>query len=64
MLIPHENPRYWLPNDVKVVSNLCNIMHDAFVDIKMEHNFGLHQEDNFGGGHLVDQRDTADLGET
>lgn len=54
MLAPHENPGYWLPEDVKVVPNLCNVMQEGFVDVKMEHNYGLHHEDNFGGGHLAD----------
>lgn len=54
MLVPYENDGYWLPKDVRVVSKFCNIMHEAFVDIKMEQNYGLHHDGDFGGTHLVD----------
>lgn len=53
MLVPHENYGYWLPQEVRVVSGLCHIMHDTYVDIKMEQNYGLHHEDDFGGSHMV-----------
>lgn len=34
--------------------SFCDTMHDSFVDIKMEHHYGLHHDRDFGGGHMVD----------
>ncbi len=53
MLAYHENS-YLLPGTSQDDLDCCHIMHDSFVDIKMEQHYGLHHEDDFGGGHMVD----------
>lgn len=53
MLAYHENG-YLLRSAAKDFPNFNHIMHDSFMDIKMEQHYGLHHEDNFGGGHMVD----------
>lgn len=42
------------PKDSMPAPTFFNNMHDSFVDIKMENHYGLHHDQDFGGGHMVD----------
>lgn len=39
------------PTSSRIAESFCDTMHDSFVDIKMEHHYGLHHEEDFGAGH-------------
>ena len=44
-----------VPKQARDVFDCYQIMHDSFVDVKMEqHHYGLHHENNFGAGDMVD----------
>lgn len=53
MLAYHENS-HLPPKTARDILDSYLIMHDSFVDIKMEQHYGLHHDEDFGGGHMID----------
>ena len=52
-LMPRERHLGTIKVDTVLLESFSN-MHEGFVGVKMEHHYGLHHEDDFGGTHMVD----------